>query len=246
MLYVNHFLIQRDPKFYGETANEFVPERWLGDTDTTGTRKDEEGSQAGASQIPISAWRPFERGPRNCIGQELAKLEARVILACVMRRYDFVKVGAGEIEVDEESLLIEDQSGKLKTKSELFNVGESSWMRITKLTLCSQRLSRLSHLINVGCGSLCTSRSVSRKLDGALLTDFPITDMIIITCNFRSSARLPFPRPSLHLSRKCSRNAHHCLSETDEHTKFQDSSLAFATIPSWGTRPVLTHEIPRS
>jgi cytochrome P450 len=124
MLYVNHFLIQRDPKVYGETANEFVPERWLGDTDTTGTRKDEEGSQVGASQIPISAWRPFERGPRNCIGQELANLEARVILACVMRRYDFVKVGAGEIEVDEKGRPIEDQSGKLKTRSELFNVSE--------------------------------------------------------------------------------------------------------------------------
>jgi hypothetical protein len=51
-------------------------------------------------QIPPSAWRPFERGPRNCIGQELANIEARVILACVVRKYAFEKVGAGQRLVD--------------------------------------------------------------------------------------------------------------------------------------------------
>jgi len=126
MLYVNHFLIQRDPKVYGETANDFRPERWLGDTDTSAT-DDHEGSQAGATKIPISAWRPFERGPRNCIGQELANLEARVILACVMRRYDFVKVGAGEVEFNEKGQPIVDETGKFKTKSELFNVSDEAY-----------------------------------------------------------------------------------------------------------------------
>jgi cytochrome P450 len=70
-------MIQRDPEVYGDTANDFVPERWLHNA---------------ADQIPISAWRPFERGPRNCIGQELAQIEARVVIALVARRFDFVKV----------------------------------------------------------------------------------------------------------------------------------------------------------
>jgi cytochrome P450 len=70
--------IHRDPQIYGETANEFVPERWL---------------HGAAEAIPASAWRPFERGPRNCIGQELANIEARVVIALVARRYDFSKVG---------------------------------------------------------------------------------------------------------------------------------------------------------
>lgn len=122
ILYLNHHIIQRDPKVYGETADDFVPDRWLGDTDTTAVRKDEDGSQAGASKIPISAWRPFERGPRNCIGQELANLEARVILACVIRKYDFIKVGAGELELDEKGRPIFDDKGRYKTKSELFTV----------------------------------------------------------------------------------------------------------------------------
>lgn len=116
ILYLNHYLIQRDPSVYGETANDFVPERWLGENDT----KDTDDAQAGANKIPTSAWRPFERGPRNCIGQELANIEARVILACVIRRYDFIKVGAGEIELNEKGEPMLNENGVYRTKSELF------------------------------------------------------------------------------------------------------------------------------
>ncbi|KAF2876129.1 cytochrome P450 [Massariosphaeria phaeospora] len=120
VLYLNHFLIQRDPKVYGESADDFVPERWLGNTNTSTTAGDDK-SQSGASKIPVSAWRAFERGPRNCIGQEVTNLEARVILACVMRKYDFVKVGAGEVELDEKQQPMVDEKGRYKTKSELFS-----------------------------------------------------------------------------------------------------------------------------
>lgn len=86
MIYLCATLIQRDPEVYGPTADEFVPERWLGEKGTG---------------IAASAWRPFERGPRNCIGQELANIESKIILACVARRYEFVKVGLGAIKRDE-------------------------------------------------------------------------------------------------------------------------------------------------
>lgn len=126
VLYVCQYLIQRDREVYGETAGEFYPERWLGDSDTSSDMKDETGSKSGANGIPISAWRAFERGPRNCIGQELANLEARVILACVMRRYEFVKVGAGEVELGGDGKPVLDTAAaggvvRYKTKSELFN-----------------------------------------------------------------------------------------------------------------------------
>ncbi|KAL6233054.1 hypothetical protein BDW75DRAFT_246816 [Aspergillus navahoensis] len=80
ILYLNHFSIQRDPTVYGDSAEAWVPERWL---------------QGGDDGFPAGAWRPFERGPRSCIGQELAMLEARLVLAMAVRRYDFVKVGLG-------------------------------------------------------------------------------------------------------------------------------------------------------
>ncbi|KAJ0163511.1 putative sterigmatocystin biosynthesismonooxygenase [Colletotrichum tanaceti] len=97
--------LQRDPSVYGETAHDFLPERWLGD----------------ASGIPAGAWRPFERGPRNCIGQELANIEAKIVLACVARRYSFVKVGLGELELDGTGSPIPDERGYFRTKSTLFN-----------------------------------------------------------------------------------------------------------------------------
>ncbi|KAF2031811.1 cytochrome P450 [Setomelanomma holmii] len=134
VLYLCQHLIQRDRKVYGETADDFIPERWTGDIDTSSATVEEDGSITGASKIPISAWRAFERGPRNCIGQELANLEARVILACVMRRYDFVKVGRGEVETDEKGQPIVDGKGKYRTKSELISVSDPASDVMTKLT----------------------------------------------------------------------------------------------------------------
>ncbi|KAI1264041.1 cytochrome P450 [Xylariaceae sp. FL1019] len=82
IIYNCESIMHRDTSVYGESANRFLPERWL---------------ESDQHPIPPSAWRPFERGPRNCIGQEFATIEARVILACTARRYDFVKVGMGSI-----------------------------------------------------------------------------------------------------------------------------------------------------
>jgi cytochrome P450 len=144
VIYLCHHIIQRDPKVYGDTADEFVPERWLGDTDTSGDNKDADASTtSGHSSIPISAWRPFERGPRNCIGQELANIEARVILACVMRRYDFIKVGAGAIKTDENGEGILNEKGVYETTSELFSVSCTYETQAGNRWLTLNRLSRL-------------------------------------------------------------------------------------------------------
>lgn len=89
MLYDVHSITQRDPAVFGETADMFVPERWL---------------DGGDEGFPAGAWRAFERGPRNCIGQALALIEARVVLALVVGRYGFEKVGLGEMKVDESGL----------------------------------------------------------------------------------------------------------------------------------------------
>ena len=42
-----------------------------------------------APAVHKDSWRPFEKGPRNCIGQELAVLETKVILALTVREFDF-------------------------------------------------------------------------------------------------------------------------------------------------------------
>lgn len=95
--------IHIDEKVFGPDVAEFRPERWIGNTDTSMRTNDDDGGGGGSAEkaagaIPATAWRPFERGPRNCIGQELANIEARVILASTVRRYDFVKVGRGRLK----------------------------------------------------------------------------------------------------------------------------------------------------
>lgn len=85
-IYPAQYLIHRNPKIWGADALEFRPERWL----------DEEY----IANLPPGSWRPFERGPRNCIGQELAMLEGKVVLACVARGFEFRKVGYTGQEVN--------------------------------------------------------------------------------------------------------------------------------------------------
>ncbi|GKT76672.1 LOW QUALITY PROTEIN: cytochrome P450 [Colletotrichum tofieldiae] len=124
VLYNCATLIQRDPEVYGSTKDDFVPERWLGNTDTSmATNEDEKAGvdKAGASDIPAAAWRPFERGPRNCIGQELANIEARVILASVVGKYQFEKVGLGEATLDEKGNPILDEMGQHRSNTQLYN-----------------------------------------------------------------------------------------------------------------------------
>ncbi|KAF1983445.1 cytochrome P450 [Aulographum hederae CBS 113979] len=119
IVYINHHAVQRDPAVYGATCDDFVPERWLGDVSTSDTEGTH--SQVTAASIPKSAWRAFERGPRNCIGQELANLEIRAILATAVRRYDFTKVGAGEL-VLEDGKPVENEKGQYEVKSQMFNM----------------------------------------------------------------------------------------------------------------------------
>ena len=110
MIYQLHFIIQRDPRAFGDTADKFMPERWLHDT----------------VKIPAGAWRPFERGPRNCIGQELATIEARILIALTARRFDFTKVGRGALILDNAGNPTIDEHGQYSVSSEMYMVSRSS------------------------------------------------------------------------------------------------------------------------
>jgi cytochrome P450 len=39
-------------------------------------------------EVKKDSWRPFEKGPRACIGQELAMLEMEIIMVMTLRDFD--------------------------------------------------------------------------------------------------------------------------------------------------------------
>ena len=69
-----HQAMHREPLYWPE-PDTFLPERWL--------------VPQGDPLYPVKgAWRPFEFGPRNCIGQELAMLEIKLVLAMTVREFE--------------------------------------------------------------------------------------------------------------------------------------------------------------
>jgi len=74
-------MIHRNEAYFPEPV-KFIPERFL--QSETPFPDAKLFTPAGKD-----AWRPFEKGPRNCIGQELAMMESRILLACVVKEVDF-------------------------------------------------------------------------------------------------------------------------------------------------------------
>ena len=65
------WVVHRDPRWY-DTPEEFRPERWEGDF---------------AKRIPRFAYFPFGGGPRQCIGNAFAMMEATLILSTIAQKY---------------------------------------------------------------------------------------------------------------------------------------------------------------
>jgi cytochrome P450 len=78
--YVTH----RDPRWFDE-PNAFKPERWLDDLE---------------KRLPKLAYLPFGGGPRICIGNAFAMMEARLILATVAQRFQLRLAPGRRVEMD--------------------------------------------------------------------------------------------------------------------------------------------------
>ena len=69
-----HQTIHRDLAYW-PSPDDFIPDRWL--------------VAPSDPLYPVKgAWRPFEFGPRNCIGQELAMLEMKAAIVMTVREFD--------------------------------------------------------------------------------------------------------------------------------------------------------------
>jgi cytochrome P450 len=72
---ISPYLLHRHPKYWDD-PDEFKPERWL-----------EKGEEF-MSRIRF-AFLPFSAGGRNCIGQRFATMEAKLIMAELIRSFVF-------------------------------------------------------------------------------------------------------------------------------------------------------------
>ncbi|WP_276247166.1 MULTISPECIES: cytochrome P450 [unclassified Haladaptatus] len=70
---MNQLVVHRDPRYF-ESPDEFDPDRW---------------TEAFAARLPRFAYFPFGGGPRKCIGERFAMLEAVLVLATMYQRFRF-------------------------------------------------------------------------------------------------------------------------------------------------------------
>ena len=75
LVWSNHFAIHRNEDYW-KRPDEFLPQRWLA----------EKGDELYNSEK--GSWRTFEHGSRNCIGQELAMMELKLVLAMTVRKFN--------------------------------------------------------------------------------------------------------------------------------------------------------------
>jgi cytochrome P450 len=77
---VSPWTMHHDARFY-DAPQEFRPERW---------------TPAFEKQLPKFAYFPFGGGPRVCIGNQFALMEAKLVLATVAQRWTLDYAGAGD------------------------------------------------------------------------------------------------------------------------------------------------------
>ncbi|KAF2772021.1 cytochrome P450 [Teratosphaeria nubilosa] len=73
--------LHRHPKYWSN-PHDFIPERHIHNS-----------SDESANYKSNPAWVAFSKGPRNCVGQELAIVETKTILAMTLRTFDFSPAG---------------------------------------------------------------------------------------------------------------------------------------------------------
>jgi Cytochrome P450 len=86
------YSLHRNPQFWSE-PDAFRPERWL-----EGKGKESTGDLG--TRTP-GAYIPFAAGPRNCIGQALANIVLRNLLAQIVHRYEFRDERVAKLSPDE-------------------------------------------------------------------------------------------------------------------------------------------------
>lgn len=77
LLYMSPWVMHRDPRYF-EDPDTFKPTRWNSNLE---------------SELPRHTYMPFSGGPRVCIGDRFAMMEATLLLANFLQQYEFQYAG---------------------------------------------------------------------------------------------------------------------------------------------------------
>jgi cytochrome P450 / NADPH-cytochrome P450 reductase len=94
-------MLHRDPKVWGESPEEFDPERF--------TPEAEQGR-------PTNAYKPFGTGQRACIGRQFAMLEATLVLGMILQRFELVDHTNYELKI-RQTLTIKPADFRIKVRA---------------------------------------------------------------------------------------------------------------------------------
>ncbi|EJD02378.1 high nitrogen upregulated cytochrome P450 monooxygenase 2 [Fomitiporia mediterranea MF3/22] len=83
-IYIPSYALHRDPRYFSPFPYDFIPERWLDNTQINNTNKKTNVKFT----TNTSAFIPFSYGPANCIGKNLAMLEMRMVVATLIQKFD--------------------------------------------------------------------------------------------------------------------------------------------------------------
>lgn len=89
-IFLNMIRMNKNPKFWGENAHEFYPERFLN-----------------CDHWHPYQYIPFSAGPRNCIGKRYAWTSLKIAMAYLLRRFKFIThlTAVSQIDIKPELLL---------------------------------------------------------------------------------------------------------------------------------------------
>lgn len=90
--YIAMTAVHHDTEIWGEDANEFNPLRFA------------------EPRKHLASFFPFGLGPRICVGQNLAVVEARIVLAMILQHYCFV-ISPSYVHAPMQSLTLQPQYG---------------------------------------------------------------------------------------------------------------------------------------